>query len=365
MSLRSEASSAEAVTAGPGRSESRPSWYRRPLPRFVAGRFLASLVILFGITLISFMLTQAVPADPAVAALGQQATPAQLANYREVHGLDDPLVVQYAHYMKNLLHGDLGVSQQTHNSVRADLGSFVPATLELALLAMVMATVIGVGFGILAALYRDRWPDHVLRVVSLSGISVPVFWLALVLLYLFFYVWGLLPGGGRLDPSMTPPPHVTGMYTVDALLHGQWSVFVNALQHVILPSAVLAASSIGLLTRYTRSAVLDVIDQDYVRAARAQGLSERTVVFGYVLRAALPSVITVIGLLFANVLTGAVLVENIFAWPGIGRYGYQAASTLDLPAIMGVSLFVALVYLVVNFVVDLLYGVLDPRIRVT
>jgi len=323
------------------------------------------LVILFGITVISFTLTQAVPADPAVAALGQQATPEQLANYRELHGLDDPLVVQYLHYMQNLLHGDLGISQQTHNPVSDDLRSFVPATLELALLAMVMATVVGVGFGVLAALYRDRWPDHVLRVVSLSGISVPVFWLALILLYLFFYKWGMLPGGGRLDPSMRPPDHSTGLHTVDALLPGQGPVFVNALQHLILPAAVLAAASIGLLTRYTRSAVLDVIEQDYVRAARAQGLSERTVVIGYVLRAAMPSVITVIGLLFANVLTGAVLVENIFAWPGIGRYGYQAASTLDLPAIMGVSLFVAIVYLVVNFVVDLLYGVLDPRIRVT
>lgn len=365
MSLQSAPTDADAVTAGPGPSESRPSWYRRPLPRFVAGRFVASLVILFGITLISFLLTRAVPADPAVAALGQQATPEQLANYRELHGLDDPLVVQYVHYMQNLLHGDLGVSQQTHNPVMDDLRDFVPATIELALLAMVMATVVGVGFGVLAALYRDRWPDHALRVISLSGISVPVFWLALVLLYLFFYVWGLLPGGGRLDPSVIPPDQITGMYTLDALLQGQWSVFVDAFKHIILPSAVLAAASIGLLTRYTRSAVLDVVDQDYVRAARAQGLAERTIVWSYVMRAAMPSVITVIGLLFASVLTGAVLVENIFAWPGIGRYGYQAATTLDLPAIMGVSIFVALVYLVVNFVVDLLYGVLDPRIRVT
>jgi peptide/nickel transport system permease protein len=181
----------------------------------------------------------------------------------------------------------------------------------------------------------------------------------------FFYLFSILPGGARLDSDLVPPDTITGMYTVDALLHGQWGIFANALSHLILPAVVLAASSIGLLTRYTRTAVLEVIDQDYVRSARAQGLPERTIVFSHVLRAALPAVITVIGLLFANVLTGAVLVENIFSWPGLGRYGFHAATTLDLPAIMGVSLFVALVYLVVNFVVDLLYGVLDPRIRVT
>jgi peptide/nickel transport system permease protein len=353
------------VTAVSRPRGTRQAWHRRPLPRFVAKRLAASVLILFGITVISFLLTQAVPGDPALANLGQRATPEQIANYHRVHGLDDPLPVQYGRYLVNLLHGDLGVSQQTHNPVMADLGSFVPATLELALLAVVIATLIGVGFGVLAALYRDRWPDIVLRIVSLSGISVPVFWLALVLLYVFFYLCSLLPGGARLDSDLVPPDTITGMYTVDALLHGQWGIFANALSHLILPAVVLAASSIGLLTRYTRTAVLEVIDQDYVRSARAQGLPERTIVFSHVLRAALPAVITVIGLLFANVLTGAVLVENIFSWPGLGRYGFHAATTLDLPAIMGVSLFVALVYLVVNFVVDLLYGVLDPRIRVT
>ena len=232
------------------------------------------------------------------------------------------------------------------------------------MLAIAIATVLGVGFGILAALYRDRWPDYLLRIVSLSGVSVPVFWLALVLLYVFFFYFGVLPGGGRLDPNLTPPPTITGMYTIDALLQGQWNVAWDAFAHIILPAFVLAVASMGLLTRYTRSALLDVLDQDYVRAARARGLPERSIVFGYVLRAALPAVITVVGLLFANVLTGAVLVENIFAWPGLGRYGFHAATTLDLPAITGVSLFVALVYLTVNFIVDLLYGVLDPRIRV-
>jgi len=334
------------------------------MPRFVGGRIVGALVILFGTTVVAFVLTRAVPGDPALANLGQRATQEQIETYHRVHGLDDPLPVQYGRYLVDLAHGDLGVSQQTRNPVMTDLRDFVPATAELALLAIVIASVFGIGFGVLAALYRDRWPDYGARVLSLSGISVPVFWLALVLLYVFFYNLSWLPGGGRLDSNLVPPESITGMYSVDSLLHGEWATFRNSLSHMILPAVVLAASSVGLLTRYTRSAVLEVIDQDYVRSARAQGLPGRTVVFGYVLRAALPSVITVIGLLFANVLTGAVLVENIFAWPGVGRYGFRAATTLDLPAIMGVSLFVALVYLVVNFVVDLLYGVLDPRIRV-
>lgn len=335
------------------------------MPRFILKRLAASLLILLGITVVTFVLTQAVPGDPALANLGRNATQEQIDNYRQVHGLNDPLPVRYGRYLWALLHGDLGVSQQTHNPVLTDLGGFVPATLELALLAVVIATLLGVAFGVISAVYRDRWPDYVLRFVSLSGISVPVFWLALGLLYVLFYLADLLPGGGRLDPSFNSPPTVTGMYTVDSLLAGQADTFFNALSHLILPAAVLAVSSVGLLTRYTRSAVLDVIDQDYVRAARAQGLPERTVILGHVLRAALPAVITVIGLLFANVLTGAVLVENIFSWPGLGQYGFHAATTLDLPAITGVSLFVAVVYLLINFVVDLLYGYLDPRIRVT
>jgi peptide/nickel transport system permease protein len=218
---------------------------------------------------------------------------------------------------------------------------------------------------VIAAIRQNRASDHALRVVSLAGISMPTFWLALLALYVFFFRLDWFPGGGRLDPGTTPPGQVTGLYTVDALLHGQVSLAWDALHHLILPALVLAAFNVSLITRYTRSAILEVINDDYVRAARAKGLPERTVVIRHVLRAALPSVVTVVGLVFANVLTGAVLVENIFAWPGIGQYAYQASLELDLPAIMGVSLFVAVVYVTVNFVVDVLYGVIDPRLRLT
>jgi peptide/nickel transport system permease protein len=193
---------------------------------------------------------------------------------------------------------------------------------------------------------------------------MPTFWIALVALYLGFFKLGWFPGADRLDPGVLPPPHKTGLYTIDALLAGQWGLFGQALHHLVLPALVLAAFNVSLLTRYTRSAVLEVVGNDYVRAARAKGLPERVVVRRYILRAALPAVITVLGLVFANVLTGAVLVEKIFSWPGIGQYAYQAAVNLDVPAIAGVSLFVAVVYITVNFLVDILYGLIDPRIRV-
>jgi peptide/nickel transport system permease protein len=202
-------------------------------------------------------------------------------------------------------------------------------------------------------------------VTSLAGISMPTFWIALIALYVGFYRLGWFPGAERLDPGTLPPPTVTGFYTIDALLEGNWGLFGQAFHHLLLPALVLAAFNVSLLTRYTRSAVLEVIGNDYVRAARAKGLPERIVVVRYVLRAALPSVVTVLGLVFANVLTGAVLIEKIFSWPGIGQYAYTAAVNLDVPAIAGVSLFVAAVYITINLIVDILYGIIDPRIRIT
>lgn len=335
----------------------------RPLVRFIARRLGALVPLLIGITLISFLLTQAVPGDPALANLGQHPTPAAIAAYHEKYGLDDPLPQQYVNYLGKLVGGDLGVSQQTHQPVLDDLSVSIPATAELALFAIVFSTIFGVAFGVIAALRRDRPVDHGLRVLALAGLSIPMFWLGLLGLYLFFYKWGWLPGGGRLSPTTTPPTDVTGFNTIDALLAGDLATFWDALTHLVLPGAVLVAYSVALISRYTRSAVLEVLHADYVRAARARGLSEWTVVTQYILRAALPSIVTVLGLVFANVLAGAVLVENIFNWPGIGQYAYKSAIGLDLPAIMGVSVFIALVYLGVNLIVDLLYAFIDPRVR--
>jgi ABC-type dipeptide/oligopeptide/nickel transport system permease component len=324
------------------------------------------VLLAIGITLVVFLLTQLVPSDAVATNLGEQAAgdPEAVAAFKEKYGLDKPLPVRYWLYLQNLAQGDFGDSSLTHNTVRHDLAEFIPATAELALFSVVIAAFLGISLGVIAAMRRNRPTDHALRVVSLGGISMPTFWIALVALYVGFYKLGWFPGADRLDPGVTPPPSRTGLYTVDALLAGDWDLFVQSLHHLILPALVLAAFNVSLLTRYTRSAILEVSGNDYVRAARAKGLPENVVVRRYILRAALPSVITVMGLVFANVLTGAVLVEKIFSWPGVGQYAYTAAVNLDVPAIAGVSLFVAAVYITVNFVVDLLYGVIDPRIRV-
>jgi peptide/nickel transport system permease protein len=358
------APTAIADTPTSGRRRLRPS---SSFLRFLARRLAALVLLSIGITLVVFVLTQLVPGNAAVTNLGEQAAsdPQAVAAFEHHYGLDKPFPVRYGLYLAHVAQGDFGQSALTHNPVRKDLAEFIPATGELAILSILIAAVFGIGFGVLAAMRRNKLTDHLLRVVSLGGISMPTFWIALVAVYLFFYKFGWFPGGGRLGPGTLSPPQVTGLFTIDALLAGQWSVFVAALHHLVLPSLVLAAFNVSLLTRYTRSAVLEVVGYDFVRAGRAKGLPERTVILRYILRAALPSVITVLGLVFANVLTGAVLVENIFGWPGIGQYAYQAAINLDVPAISGVSLFVAVVYITTNFVVDVLYGVIDPRIRIT
>ncbi|MEV7012605.1 ABC transporter permease [Streptosporangium sp. NPDC051022] len=341
-------------------------WYALPgFVRFTLRRLVSGLLLVLGITVVSFVLTQLVPGDPVTANLGERAAadPAVVAAWRHMHGLDQPLPQQYLNYLGNLLRGDLGTSQLSHRPVTQDLGEFMSATFELALSAIVVALALGVGLGVLAAMRRDRAADQLVRVVSLAGVSVPTFWLSLVALYVFFFKFGLSPGTGRLNPGTPAPPDVTGLYTVDSLISGQWATFGETVAHLWLPALVLAVFTIGSLTRFTRASVLEVLGNDYVRAATAKGLPGLSVTLAYVLRPALVSVITVAGLAFGGLLGGAVLVETVFSWPGLGAYAYRGALALDLPAIMGVSLVVAVVYVVVNFVVDLLYAVLDPRIR--
>ncbi len=333
--------------------------------RFIARRVVATVVLAFGVVLVSFVLTNVVPGDPAAANLGQQAIedPEVVEAFRKANGLDQPLPVQFASYVGNLVQGDLGRSQQSRRPGLTDLGEYGAAAAEIALVAVVISLVVGIGCGTLAALRRDRLTDQVFRVLSLGGVSVPLFWLALIALYVFSFKLGWFPGSGRLGPGETPPDKITGMFTVDALLAGDLATFRTAFSHLVLPSLVLAAFTVGLLTRFARSSVLEVLGNDYVRAAHAKGLPMSLVVRRHVMRGALVPIITVVGTAFASLLAGTVLVERIFAWPGIGSYAYRSATTLDLPAIMGVSLFVALVYITVNLVVDILYGFIDPRIR--
>ncbi|KKI17155.1 peptide ABC transporter permease [Leucobacter sp. Ag1] len=337
-----------------------------PFVRYVAVRLVVTVLLMFGVTVVTFTLTNLVPADPVQAALGEQAAanPEIVAKFRAEQGLDQPIPMQYLRYVGNIFQGDLGTSVQSHQPVAKELGAAFPATIELALAAIVFSAIIGIGLGLWAALKRRTLVDQVIRVVSLIGLSWPTFWLALVAYYLFFFLLGILPGSGRLEPASIPPPQVTGMYTIDALLAGDLWTFWDALRHLILPASVLALYTIGLLTRFSRSAVLEVMDMEYVKAARAKGLPRRTVIFGYILRGAFVPILTVLGLAFGSLLSGTVLVEQVYSWHGLGQYSFAAATKLDLPAIMGVGLIVGVVYIGLNFVVDLLYGVVDPRVRV-
>jgi peptide/nickel transport system permease protein len=235
--------------------------------------------------------------------------------------------------------------------------------LEIAIGTIILSLAIGITLGTVAAYRRGKVSDQVVRVVSLAGLSVPTFWMALLLYYFFYFKWHIAPGSGRLSADFVTPPHVTGLYTVDALLAGQLDTFVDAAAHLFLPVLVLTLFTVGLLTRFVRTSVLEVLDQDYVRAARAKGLRSRTIIFSYVLRAAAVPVMTVVGVAFGGLLSGTVLVEQIFSWPGLGAYAFKAASNLDLPAVMGVGLIVGIIYLGVNLIVDILYSIVDPRVR--
>lgn len=327
----------------------------------------SAAVVLLGIgaTLVAFVLTHLVPADPVAANLGLRAAsnPAIVKDYKAQYGLDKPELVQYEIYLSHLVHGDLGRSQLTGRPVATDLRQRVPASLDLGIAAMLIASAVGIPLGLIAALHRGTFLDQVLGVLSLGGISTPPFWVGLVALYVFAFLLRIVPGSGQLSPGAMPPPQVTGMYVIDSLLAGDLATLGDALHHLILPALVLATAPVGVLQRFSRSAVLEIIHNDYITAAAAKGLPRMTTLIKYTLRAALGPILTLSGLLFANVVSGAVLVETVFAWPGLGQYAAQTALDLDVTAIAGVAMFVAVQYVVLNFVVDVLHALIDPRVR--
>jgi peptide/nickel transport system permease protein len=333
--------------------------------RYILRRALLAIPLLLGITLIAFAISQFVPADPVVANLGQSAMsdPAIVAAFRAEWGLDRPIHEQYLTYLGNLLQGDLGRSIKSRRPVVEDLRTYLPATIELATTATIIGTAVGIAFGVISAVRRNALIDIVVRTLSLVGVSLPVFWLALVALQVFYARLGWFPGPGRLDVGMDPPPRLTGLVTIDALVAGDWAALRSGLRHLMLPAIVLSAFTTGLVTRVTRSAMLEVLGLEYIRTAYAKGLQERLVVLRHALRNALIPVITVIGFSYGNLLAGTVLTETIFAWPGIGWYAYRASTSLDFPAIMGVSMLIALIFVITNLVVDVLYFILDPRLR--
>jgi peptide/nickel transport system permease protein len=336
-----------------------------PLYLYLVRRILFAVPLVLGITVVAFLIANAIPADPINANLPQSALNNErlVAAFREKWGLDQPLHVQYLTYLGNLLQGDMGVSIRTGKPVLDDIRQFLPATVELASMSIVVGLLLGVTFGVVSAVWRNRPVDYLVRVFALVGVSFPVFLLALIGLTVLHAQLGWVAGPGRLGFVVSRPPHVTGLFTVDSLLAGQWSTFRNAVSHLVLPSLVLGMYVSGIIARITRSSLLEVLNSDFVRTARAKGQREVFVVLRHGLSNALIPVVTLLGVLYGNLLAGAVLTEAIFAWPGIGRYAYRASTSQDFPAIMGVSMLIALIYVVANFVVDLLYFSIDPRIR--
>jgi peptide/nickel transport system permease protein len=336
------------------------------LYRYIARRVLLLFPMLVGITLLSFLLSHAVPADPVAANLGDQAAadPTIVAAFRHHWGLDQPLYRQYLIYLWNLVHGNMGISISTRQPVLLDLRQHLPATIEIAVAAMLLSLVTGIPLGMLAAVNRERPIDQAARVASLVGVSTPVFWLGLVAIVVFYAHLGWAPAPGRLSPTITPPPFVTGFVLVDAILSGRWDAAADWLGHLVLPAVVLSSYSLGIVTRMMRGSMLEVLGEDYVRTARAKGVTRLAVIVKHAARNALIPIITIVGLSFGGLLSGAVVTETVFSWPGLGLYAFSSATSLDFPAIMGSGIIVAGVYVLVNLVVDVAYAFFDPRIRV-
>jgi peptide/nickel transport system permease protein len=336
-----------------------------PLQLYIVRRFLFAIPLIIGITLVAFIIANAIPSDPVSANLPEksQNDPEIVAAFRREWGLDKSLPEQYFTYLGNMLKGNLGRSIKTKRPVLQDIQQFLPATIELATTSIIAGLILGVGMGIVSAVWRGKLVDYTTRTVALIGVSFPVFVLALLALSIFHAQLGWAAGPGRLDVRITKPAVVTGLLLVDSIIAGRGDILGNALAHLVLPSLVLGVYTSGLISRITRSSMLEVLGAEYVRTARAKGLSERTVVMKHAFANALIPVVTVIGLSFGNLLSGAVLTETIFSWPGIGRYAFQASTSQDFPAIMGISMLIAFIYVGVNFVVDILYFFLDPRIR--
>jgi peptide/nickel transport system permease protein len=325
-------------------------------------RGLTVVPVLVGVSLLVFSFVHLIPGDPALTMLGERATPEKVAEVRARLGLDRPLWEQYLQYVRRILRGDLGVSIVRGDPVATDLWRRFPATVELAGAAMVLATVVGIPAGMLCAVRRNSLLDSLARVGALTGVSMPIFWLGLVLAWIFGVQLGLLPTGFRLDTETSFRP-VTNFVILDALLQRQWAVLADALRHLVLPAVALATIPLAVITRMTRASLLEELTRDYVRTAQAKGLSQTAVLVRHALRNALLPVLTVIGLQTGRLLAGAILTETIFSWPGIGLWVYESIESRDYAIVQGATLFIAVIVVAVNLATDLLYAVADPRIK--
>jgi peptide/nickel transport system permease protein len=328
-------------------------------------RSLLMIPMSIGITLLLFVMTHLIPVNPLAVILTERSMddPKAVQAATEKWGLDKPLPEQYIIYLGNLLQGDLGVSFKTKNPVASDLKNFLPATIELATWSFIFAILFGIPLGIISAIKSGGFIDQLTRIISLLGASMPPFWSGLLVLFVFYNKLHWAPGPGRIDSRLGAPDPITGLFVVDSLLEHNMPAFWNSISHLILPSIILGWFTLALLSRITRSSMLEVLSRDYIRTARAKGLVEKWVILRHALRNALIPLVTLMGLAFAGLMSGAIMTETIFSWPGIGRYAVEAAANLDYPAISGITLLIAIIYMLVNIFVDMLYTVLDPRIR--
>jgi peptide/nickel transport system permease protein len=334
--------------------------------RFLARRVALGLLVVAGVVVLTFVIARVIPGDPASNWVGPHASAAQLKAARHTLGLDRPLPVQIWRYFRGVVSGNWGVSIHTHQQVLSDLATRAPASLELVGAALLLALALGIPAGLVAARWRGHAPDALVRLGSVFGVSMPSFWFALILQLVFFQRLHLLPVSGEYDPSLDtthPLALHTHMPVIDALVSGNWPVFTSAITHLILPAIVVGAYPSGVIARMVRASVLDTLGEDHVRMVRALGFPERTVFARFALKPALNPVISVTALVFAYSLANTFLVEAIFDWGGLGSYAADAIQSLDTPAIIGVTLFIALIYVAANLIVDILQAVVDPRIR--
>lgn len=333
---------------------------------YLLRRLWLALLVIIGVMIITFVVSRVVPADPARLYAGARANPETIANVEEKLGLNDPLPIQFLSYVGGVLQGDFGNSFRTKRAISSDLAIFIPATLELVILAMLLAAAIGIPVGVIGAANRGGVIDQLSRVITIAGVSIPAFWLALLLQLLFFTTLDWLPLGGRLERTLaitSPIEQITGFYLIDAALTSNWAAWRSALLHLILPTLVLATYPISLTARMTRASMLEVLSETYITAAQAAGLSRREILFRLALKNAIIPTLTSLGLVFAFSITGAILVEIVFSWPGLGSYVTDAIVAADFPVVMAVTLVVTVIYVVINLLVDLVQAALDPRIQ--
>jgi peptide/nickel transport system permease protein len=329
---------------------------------YIIKRLLALIPIIIGVALIVFLLVHFIPGDPAEIMLGERATREMVEELRESMGLNDPLYIQFWNFISNLVRGDLGRSIISNNPVKLELFEKFPATLELSIFAMIFAVIIGIPFGIFAATHQNSWFDNLSMFITLAGVSMPIFWLGLMLIWLFAVELGWLPPSARLSIGIELQ-EITNFYVVDSIIQGNWKALIDALKHLILPSVALGTIPMAIIARMTRSSMLEVLKQDYIRTAYAKGLKRQVVIYKHALKNAMIPIITVVGLQFGLLLGGAILTETIFSWPGLGRYLVEAIYSRDFPVVQSGILFFSITFVIVNLIVDLSYGIVDPRIQ--